>query len=72
MYEMVKHLHLTAIVLSVLLFLFRFVLIKTQSPMLQQKWLKILPHLVDTFLVVSGDILSAMLKQYPVRGRMGH
>jgi uncharacterized membrane protein SirB2 len=36
MYEMVKHLHLTAIVLSVLLFLFRFVLIKTQSLMLQK------------------------------------
>ncbi|MFT6991788.1 MAG: putative membrane protein SirB2 [Paraglaciecola sp.] len=65
MYEMVKHLHLTAIVLSVLLFLLRFVLNATQSPMLQHKWLKILPHVVDTFLVVSAAILCAMLKQYP-------
>ena len=65
MYEMVKHLHLTAIVLSVLLFLLRFVLNTTQSTMLQQKWLKILPHVVDTLLLVSAAILCVMLKQYP-------
>ncbi|GAC22311.1 SirB2 family protein [Paraglaciecola arctica] len=65
MYEIVKHIHLTAIALSVLLFLLRFVLNAMQSPMLQKKWLKILPHIVDTLLLVSAAILCVLLKQYP-------
>jgi uncharacterized membrane protein SirB2 len=66
MYEMVKHLHLTTIVLSVVLFLFRFVLNILQSPMLQKRWLKILPHIVDTLLLVSAATLCLLLKQYPL------
>lgn len=65
MYEIVKHTHLTAIALSVLLFLLRFVLNALQSPMLQKKWLKILPHIVDTLLLVSAVALCIMLQQYP-------
>ncbi len=66
MYEIVKHLHLTTIVLSVVLFLFRFVLNILQSPMLQKRWLKILPHIVDTLLLVSAATLCLLLKQYPL------
>ena len=65
MYEAVKHIHLTAIALSVVLFLLRFVLSAMQSPMLQKKWLKILPHIVDTFLLASAVTLCVLLKQYP-------
>lgn len=65
MYTLVKHLHLTAIGLSVLLFLFRFVLLSMQSPMLQKKWLKILPHIVDTILLVSAVTLMVLIQQYP-------
>jgi uncharacterized membrane protein SirB2 len=65
MYEIVKHIHLTAVALSVLLFLLRFVLNAMQSPMLQKKWLKILPHIVDTLLLVSAGTLCVILKQYP-------
>lgn len=65
MYELVKHTHLTAIALSVLLFLFRFVLTVKQSTMLQKKWLKILPHIVDTLLLVCAATLCVFLKQYP-------
>jgi len=36
-----------------------------QSPMLQKKWLKILPHIVDTLLLVSAATLCVILKQYP-------
>jgi uncharacterized membrane protein SirB2 len=66
MYEIVKHAHLTAIALSVVLFLLRFVLSTLQSPLLQKKWLKILPHIVDTVLLVSAATLCVMLKQYPL------
>jgi uncharacterized membrane protein SirB2 len=65
MYEIVQHTHLTAIALSVVLFLLRFVLNAMQSPMLQKKWLKILPHIVDTLLLLSAATLCVMLKQYP-------
>ncbi|WP_339723202.1 SirB2 family protein [uncultured Paraglaciecola sp.] len=65
MYEMIKHTHLTAIALSVVLFLLRFILNAMQSPMLQKKWLKILPHIVDTLLLVTAATLCVMLKQYP-------
>lgn len=49
MYEMTKHLHLTFMLLSVLLFLTRFVLTLNASPILQKKALKIAPHIIDTF-----------------------
>jgi uncharacterized membrane protein SirB2 len=65
MYEAVKHIHLTTIALSVVLFLLRFVLNAMQSPLLQKKWLKIVPHIVDTFLLVSAVTLCVLLKQYP-------
>lgn len=65
MYEIVKHTHLTAIALSVLLFLVRFVLNALQSPMAQKKWLKIVPHIVDTVLLITVVTLCILLKQYP-------
>ncbi|WP_100641777.1 SirB2 family protein [Alteromonas facilis] len=66
MYMMMKHLHLTAIALSVLFFVFRFVLKQMDAAMLQQKWLKIVPHIVDTVLLVSAITLCVLLSQYPI------
>jgi len=65
MYEMVKYIHLTTIILSVVLFLLRFALNTMQSHLLQKKWLKIFPHVVDTFLMLSAATLCVILKQYP-------
>jgi uncharacterized membrane protein SirB2 len=36
-----------------------------QSVTLQKKWLKVVPHIVDTLLLVSAVTLCVMLKQYP-------
>ncbi|WP_158969861.1 SirB2 family protein [Paraglaciecola sp. L3A3] len=66
MYTLVKHLHLTAIGLSVLLFIFRFVLLSIKSPMLQKKWIRVLPHIVDTVLILSAITLCVLLQQYPL------
>ncbi|WP_340676688.1 SirB2 family protein [Paraglaciecola sp.] len=65
MYEAVKHLHLSAMLLSVLFFIFRFVLTLKTSPMLQKKWLKIAPHIVDTMWLLSAISLCVTLQQYP-------
>lgn len=65
MYEFFKHLHLTAILLSVVLFLLRFVLTLRSSDYLHKKWLKILPHIVDTLWLISAIVLCVSLSQYP-------
>ena len=65
MYEAVKHLHLTAMLLSVLIFLLRFVLTLKGSAVLQKKWLKVSPHIIDTLWLLSAIALCVILKQYP-------
>ncbi|AEE22675.1 SirB2 family protein [Paraglaciecola chathamensis] len=65
MYTAVKHIHLTCIALSVLLFIMRFIWTMTQSSMLQKKWVKITPHIVDTLLILSAATLCVLISQYP-------
>lgn len=65
MYLMAKHLHLTAIALSVFLFIFRFMLSQFNSELLTRKWLKILPHVIDTCLLASALWLCFLIDQYP-------
>ena len=53
-YLALKHLHITFVTLSVSLFLLRGFWMWTQSPKLQQRWVKIAPHIIDTLLFASG------------------
>ena len=57
MYFAMKHLHLVAIALSVLLFVVRYILMMANSPLNDKKFLKITPHIVDTVLLLSGVAL---------------
>lgn len=66
MYEIVKITHMSAVVMSVLLFLIRFTLTVIKSDKLQLKWLKILPHIVYTVLLVAAIVLCIFIQQYPV------
>ncbi|WP_414830517.1 SirB2 family protein [Alteromonas sp. H39] len=65
MYMMAKHLHLTAVALSILLFILRFIWVQMDPAALQRKWLKIVPHVVDTILLASAVWLCVLLSQYP-------
>ncbi|GGW51595.1 SirB2 family protein [Alishewanella tabrizica] len=65
MYMAFKHLHLLLVVLSVLLLFIRFGLRLKSSPLLQQKFFKITPHVVDTFLILSAVALMITIQQYP-------
>ncbi|MCL1138360.1 SirB2 family protein [Shewanella pneumatophori] len=65
LYPAFKHMHITLIATSVLFFLVRFVLHMRKSPVLQKKAIKIAPHVIDTFLLLSGLILCFQIKQYP-------
>lgn len=57
MYFALKYSHLLLIVLSVLLFVFRFILRMKNSAWFESRWMKILPHLVDTTLIATGVAL---------------
>ena len=54
MYAAFKHLHVLFVLISISLFLFRFVLLLLDSPLLKKKWLKIVPHVNDTLLLCGG------------------
>ncbi|MFJ7566306.1 SirB2 family protein [Herminiimonas sp. NPDC097707] len=64
-YIALKHLHITCAVLSISLFLLRGMLMLRQSPALQQRWLRITPHIVDTALLASAVTMVVWSQQYP-------
>ena len=65
MYMMAKHLHLTAVCLSILFFVFRFIWSQFDATALNKQWVKILPHIIDTVLLASAIWLCVILSQYP-------
>ena len=57
MYLALKHSHLLLVVVSVVLFITRFVLLLIDSKIRNKKWLKVMPHVIDTLLLLSGVAL---------------
>ena len=66
MTAVLKHLHITCVTLSYTLFFLRGVWMLRTSPLLQQRWLKIAPHTVDTLLLASAITLAWHLGISPV------
>lgn len=64
-YFSVKHLHMTCVALSGTFFLLRGIWMLRDSPLLQQRWVRIVPHVVDTLLLASALVLVWMSKMYP-------
>ncbi len=65
MYLALKHIHLTFVVLSLLAFFVRGIWLFINSSMLSKKWVKILPHIISTILLVSGIVLAVHLSMSP-------
>lgn len=65
LYPAVKHTHMMLVAMSVIFFIVRFVLHLRQSPIMEKKFVKVAPHVIDTFLLLSGFTLCFMIKQYP-------
>ncbi len=65
-YLALKHLHLTAVVLSFALFALRGLWMLTDSPQLQRRWVRIVPHLIDIALLASAIALTLVIQQYPL------
>ena len=65
MYEWIKLVHLTSVVLSISGFVLRGYWMMIESPLLQAKPAKILPHIIDTCLLASALLMVYMSAQYP-------
>jgi uncharacterized membrane protein SirB2 len=61
-----KHLHITCVALSYILFWLRGVWTLRASPMMQRRWVKIAPHAVDTLLLASAVTLAWQLDLSPL------
>lgn len=65
MYLALKHLHLTTVMLSLALFVLRGMWMLRDSPQLEARWVKVVPHVVDSVLLSSALGLVWMLQQHP-------
>lgn len=64
-YLLVKHLHITCAVLSGSFFLLRGVWMLLESDALQRRWVKVVPHVVDTVLLTTALTMVFWSAQYP-------
>ncbi len=60
-----KHLHLTCVALSGCGFALRGFWMLSDSPMLSRRWVRIVPHIVDTVLLGSAIAMAVISAQYP-------
>jgi len=67
-YADVLHLHLSAVATSISLFIARAGWVLRAPERLQQPWVKVVPHLIDTALLLSGVWLAWQLGLPGVRG----
>lgn len=64
-YILLKHLHVTAVAVSGAGFLLRGLLMLRDSPLLQRRVFKVLPHVIDTILLGSAIAMAVISSQYP-------
>ena len=64
-YPLIKNLHLVTVWITVTLFLLRFYWLRRGSPLLTRRWVRILPHVNDTLLLLSGVALVMITHFYP-------
>ena len=65
-YEMLKLIHVGSVIVSYALFFLRGVWLMQDSEKLRQRWVKILPHVVDTILLTSAIALASTIQQNPL------
>lgn len=66
-YTWLKIFHLTVVTISIAGFFVRGILLLSKSHWLAHKWIKVLPHMIDTFLLLSGIGLIVLTQQSPLQ-----
>lgn len=64
-YPVLKTVHVSCVAASYALFFTRGVWMMQESALRQRRWVKIVPHIIDTMLLLSAIGLAAMIRQYP-------
>ena len=64
-YVILKYTHVAAVVASFTLFFVRGLWMMTAPEKLAVRWVRVVPHVIDTVLLVSAIALAAITAQYP-------
>ena len=62
---LLKAIHIASVLISISGFMLRGIWMMLDSPRLQQRWVKIVPHVNDTILLATGITLAISIQQYP-------
>lgn len=62
---MLKIVHVSAVILSFIGFFARGLLMTFDSALLNARWVRIAPHVIDTVLLASAIALAIQVQQYP-------
>ncbi len=65
-YALLKHLHISCAAASYALFLLRGIWMLSDSPIMRRRWVKLVPHTIDTGLLASAIALAYTIGQYPL------
>lgn len=66
MYMLLKSVHVTAVVASGVLFQIRALWMAAGSARLHDRWVRVLPHVIDTVLLASAVALAVRLRLNPL------
>jgi len=64
-YSILKTIHVACVAASYVLFFVRGVWMLLESPLLRKRWVRIVPHLIDTGLLASAIAMAVAIRQYP-------
>ena len=64
-YFLIQHLHMTTAIVSIAFFIVRAWWSVREVALLQRRWVRILPHVNDTLLLVLGVMLTIILSMSP-------
>lgn len=65
-YALLKMIHVGSVIVSYLLFILRGIWMMQDSENLRQRWVRVLPHVVDTILLTSAIALAMIIQQNPL------
>lgn len=65
LYLTLKHIHMASVATTLVLFIGRGLWMLFSPQHLQRRWVRIVPHIVDTVLLASAIGLTLVLNQYP-------
>lgn len=66
-YALLKMIHVSSVILSYSLFFLRGIWLMRDSANLRQRWVKVLPHVIDTVLLTSAILLAITIQQNPLQ-----